>query len=73
MVNEKVGHHEEVLNEYPLTPTKSAGLHHDHVAAEALGGHTGDLPEGYFRSLGFIMTVVVCRTRAHPLHLLMKL
>jgi hypothetical protein len=37
----------------------SHGLHHDHIAEEALGGHTGDLPEGYYRSIGFIGTVVV--------------
>ncbi|KAF2644408.1 fungal trichothecene efflux pump [Massarina eburnea CBS 473.64] len=36
----------------------SHDLHHDHIAAEALGGHTGDLPAGYYRSAGFIGTVV---------------
>jgi hypothetical protein len=37
----------------------SHGLHHDHIAEEALGGHSGDLPEGYYRSMGFIGTVIV--------------
>ncbi|PVH95769.1 fungal trichothecene efflux pump [Periconia macrospinosa] len=36
----------------------SGGLHHDHVAEEAIGGRTGDLPEGYYRSMGFIGTVI---------------
>jgi hypothetical protein len=37
----------------------SAGLHHDHVAEEAIGGHTADLGAPYFRSVNFIGTVVV--------------
>ncbi|KAF2119557.1 fungal trichothecene efflux pump [Lophiotrema nucula] len=41
-----------------LTHQRSKGLHHDHVAAEALGGHTSSLPKGYYRSPGFIGTVV---------------
>ena len=54
--------HEEVapdntLDRYPTA--KSEGLHHDHIAAEALGGHTSDLPKGYYYSSGFIGTVVV--------------
>lgn len=28
-----------------------AGLHHDHVAAEAISGHTHELPEGFTRVL----------------------
>lgn len=45
------------LDRYPTA--KSEGLHHDHIAAEALGGHVADLPNGYYRSPGFIGTVVV--------------
>ncbi|KAI4913617.1 hypothetical protein J4E90_005336 [Alternaria incomplexa] len=36
----------------------SHGLHHDHVAQEALGGHTADLGKSYFTSINFIGTVV---------------
>jgi hypothetical protein len=50
---------EEVATEGHLSQVKSHGLHHDHVAQEALGGTTGDLPKGYYRSAGFIGTVVV--------------
>ncbi|KAF2440088.1 fungal trichothecene efflux pump [Karstenula rhodostoma CBS 690.94] len=44
------------LNRHPTA--KSEGLHHDHIAAEALGGHTSDLPTGYYRSRSFIGTVI---------------
>jgi hypothetical protein len=53
---------EEVTTEDPLSHVKTAnshGLHHDHVAEEALGGTSSDLPKGYYRSPGFIGTVVV--------------
>ncbi|KAL1596485.1 hypothetical protein SLS60_009131 [Paraconiothyrium brasiliense] len=56
-VHEQVApHNDNELNRYPTA--KSEGLHHDHIAAEALGGHTGDLPIGYYHSAGFIGTVV---------------
>jgi hypothetical protein len=64
MVGEKEIHEEVAvsndnneLNRYHTA--KSEGLHHDHVAAEALGGHTSDLPKGYYRSPGFVGTVIV--------------
>lgn len=67
MVDEKDMHESvapgEELDRYPTT--KSEGLHHDHIAAEALGGHTGDLPKGYYRSPGFIGTVAVSHLN-HP-------
>ncbi len=34
-------------------------LHHDAVAPEAVGGQYGDMPQGYYRSAGFIGTVIV--------------
>ena len=40
--------------------SSSQGLHHDHVAEEALGGHTADLGKSYFTSINFIGTVIVC-------------
>lgn len=46
----------------PLTHQHTAsshGLHHDHIAEEAYGGHTADLGKSYFRSVNFIGTVVV--------------
>lgn len=58
MADEKITHNENVKEE-SLALTPSGGLHHDEVAAEALGGHTGDLPDGYYRSLSFIGTVIV--------------
>jgi hypothetical protein len=39
--------------------TSSDGLHHDCVAQEALGGHSGDLGKSYFTSINFIGTVIV--------------
>ena len=53
--------HEEVAADDTLTHHRSHGLHHDHVADEALGGHTGDLPVGYYKSIPFIGTVIVSR------------
>lgn len=58
MADEKTTH-EEVTNDHHLTHQSRGGLHHDHVAAEAIGGRTKDLPEGYYRSVGFIGTVIV--------------
>jgi len=54
--------HEETAADGHISQVKtnnSHGLHHDHVAEEALGGTTSDLPKGYYRSAGFIGTVVV--------------
>ena len=56
---------EDVATEGHLSQVKTAqshGLHHDHIAEEALGGTTNDLPAGYYRSAGFIGTVVVSST-----------
>ena len=55
-------HREEVMTDNSLAhvPTSaSAGLHHDHVAEEAIGGHTADLGKSYFTSMNFIGTVIV--------------
>lgn len=38
---------------------RNHGLHHDHVAEEALGGRTADLGKSYFTSINFIGTVIV--------------
>lgn len=38
---------------------RNHGLHHDHVAEEALGGRTADLGKSYFTSMNFIGTVIV--------------
>ncbi|KAF2677351.1 fungal trichothecene efflux pump [Lentithecium fluviatile CBS 122367] len=51
----------EIATGKPLSPRKatgSHGLHHDHIAEEALGGTTRDLPTGYYHSAGFIGTVL---------------
>jgi hypothetical protein len=59
MADEKQ-YQEEVTTEEPLTYHPSAGLHHDHIAEEAIGGHTADLGRSYFTSPSFIGTVIVC-------------
>jgi hypothetical protein len=59
MADEK-RYQEEVATESPLTHHPSAGLHHDHIAEEAIGGHTADLGRSYFTSPSFIGTVIVC-------------
>ncbi|KAH7406631.1 fungal trichothecene efflux pump [Phaeosphaeria sp. MPI-PUGE-AT-0046c] len=41
-----------------LSHQPSRGLHHDHVAEEALGGTTADLGRSYFTSVSFIGTVI---------------
>jgi hypothetical protein len=58
MADEK-HHQEELATTGSLMQQKSAGLHHDHIAEEALGGHTADLGRSYFTSLSFIGTVIV--------------
>lgn len=45
------------LTHHPTT--NSGGLHHDHIAEEAIGGHTADLGKSYFTSMNFIGTVIV--------------
>ncbi len=58
---EEKQYHEQVTTEETLThhhTASSHGLHHDHVAQEALGGHTADLGKSYFTSINFIGTVV---------------
>lgn len=37
----------------------SHGLHHDHIAEEAIGGRTADLGKSYYTSMNFIGTVIV--------------
>lgn len=55
---------EEVNTPSSLTPVESeGGLHHDHVAAEALGGRTQDLGKSYYTSINFIGTVIVSCSR----------
>jgi hypothetical protein len=60
---EEKHYHEEVTTPASLTQhaitNDSAGLHHDHIAAEAIGGHTADLGKTYFTSMNFIGTVMV--------------
>jgi len=54
---------EDVISDNSITQqhtSDSQGLHHDHVAEEALGGHTADLGKSYFTSINFIGTVIVC-------------
>ncbi|CAN9381956.1 unnamed protein product [Alternaria alternata] len=58
---EEKQYREEVTTDPSLTHQHTAsshGLHHDHVAQEALGGHTADLGKSYFTSINFIGTVV---------------
>lgn len=68
---EEKQHHEEVatassdLSHQPGSDlnhqhtNRSHGLHHDHVAEEAIGGRTADLGKSYFTSINFIGTVIV--------------
>ena len=60
MADEKV-YHEEVVNSNPNSTKHQQDdfLHHDHIAEEAIGGHSGDLPPGYYHSPAFIGTVIV--------------
>jgi hypothetical protein len=57
MADEK--QYQEETRTNSLTHHASAGLHHDHIAEEALGGHTADLGRSYFTSFSFIGTVIV--------------
>jgi hypothetical protein len=58
MADEKQ-YQEDTTTANSLTQHASAGLHHDHIAQEAIGGHTADLGKGYFTSMNFIGTVIV--------------
>ncbi|KAF2013879.1 fungal trichothecene efflux pump [Aaosphaeria arxii CBS 175.79] len=59
MADEKTAREDVAPTHEPsLTQHSSNGLHHDHVAEEAIGGHTSDLPRGYYYSPGFIGTVI---------------
>ena len=61
MAEEKQYREEVTTTNESLTHQHTAsshGLHHDHVAQEALGGHTADLGKSYFTSINFIGTVV---------------
>ncbi|CAE7030581.1 hypothetical protein PTNB73_05430 [Pyrenophora teres f. teres] len=54
-------HTEEFVSENSIKQehtSLSHGLHHDHIAEEALGGHTADLGKSYFTSINFIGTVI---------------
>ncbi|KAH7355670.1 fungal trichothecene efflux pump [Pyrenochaeta sp. MPI-SDFR-AT-0127] len=58
---EEKQYREEVTTANSLTnhqTSSSHGLHHDHIAEEALGGHTADLGRAYYTSLNFIGTVI---------------
>ncbi|KAH3987503.1 hypothetical protein HBH98_024900 [Parastagonospora nodorum] len=57
MADEKQ-YQEDVATAGSLTHHPSAGLHHDHIAEEAIGGHTADLGRSYFTSPSFIGTVI---------------
>jgi len=67
---------EDVISDNSITQqhtSSSQGLHHDHIAEEALGGHTADLGKSYFTSINFIGTVIVrswistLHTRSHQI------
>jgi hypothetical protein len=59
MMTEKHNHHRKVPHVDSFISQHHAGLHHDHVADEAIGGHTTDLGAPYFKSVNFIGTVTV--------------
>lgn len=59
MADEKVYHEEVNSNIASTKHHQDDFLHHDHIAEEAIGGHSGDLPPGYYRSPAFIGTVIV--------------
>lgn len=40
-------------------PPSKIDLHHDAIAPEAVGGIYKEMPLGYYRSVGFIGTVIV--------------
>jgi hypothetical protein len=40
-------------------PPPEIALHHDAIAPEAVGGIYKEMPLGYYRSVGFIGTVIV--------------
>ena len=44
---------------YSHTPEPKIALHHDAVAAEAIGGDYEEMPKGYYTSSAFIGTMVV--------------
>jgi hypothetical protein len=62
---EEKQYREEVTTASSLThhQTTASGLHHDHIAEEALGGNTADLGKSYFTSMNFIGTVIVGQNR----------
>jgi hypothetical protein len=57
MMMEKHNHHRKALQVDPSTSQHHAGLHHDHIADEAIGGHTADLGASNFSSVNFMGTV----------------
>jgi hypothetical protein len=59
MMMEKHNHHRKVLQVDSSTSQHHAGLHHDHIVDEAIGGHTADLGASYFSSVSFMGTVTV--------------
>lgn len=40
-------------------PPSKIALYHDAIAPEAVGGIYDEMPPGYYRSVGFIGTVIV--------------
>lgn len=59
MAEEKQIQEETTQRSHSLSHQPSRGLHHDHVAEEAIGGTTADLGKSYFTSVSFIGTVIV--------------
>lgn len=75
-MTEEKQYHEEVTTASSLTnhqTSSSHGLHHDHIAAEALGGHTADLGRSYYTSINFIGTVIVSSICQRLIRVLTKL
>jgi hypothetical protein len=55
-------HAEKSVNDYGIhthAPPPKIALHHDAIAPEAVGGIYTEMPPGYYRSLGFMGTVIV--------------
>lgn len=55
----EVEHREAQTGHYSHTPEVKVALHHDAVAAEAIGGDYEGMPKGYYTSKAFIGTLVV--------------
>lgn len=57
--NEYSIEHQEQTGHYQHTPVVTIALHHDAVAPEAIGGLYEEMPKGYYRSKGFVGTMIV--------------